>query len=109
MKSEIAQVQENEMGRYIFRQPNGLLGVFSSVVDCPILYNFTKEDLIDYFVEEYRQGLVDNFKHRHGQYLDANWDKLLEDSQYLIAEAVGEMTAPEWKQFFEDVETCQDD
>lgn len=36
---------------FIFRQPNGKLGRFSSVVDCPTHINMTEEDYINYRVE----------------------------------------------------------
>ena len=36
---------------FIFKQPNGKLGRFSSVVDCPTHINMTEEDYINYRVE----------------------------------------------------------
>lgn len=33
------------MGAYWFKQPNGLYGRFSTIVDCPTHYNYTKEDM----------------------------------------------------------------
>lgn len=35
------------MGAFIARQPNGLLCRFSSVVDCPTHWNFTREEYLD--------------------------------------------------------------
>ena len=34
------------MGRFVFKQPNGLRGIFSTVVDCPTYINLTKKDYI---------------------------------------------------------------
>lgn len=34
------------MGAYWFKQPNGLYGRFSTIVDCPTHYNYTKEEMI---------------------------------------------------------------
>lgn len=43
------------MGRYIARQPNGLLCRFSTVVDCVTVYNMTEEDYIELCAEEARE------------------------------------------------------
>lgn len=45
------------MGAYYFKQPNGLYGRFSTVVDAPTHYNFTKEDLIEEILQEEREEL----------------------------------------------------
>lgn len=39
------------MGHQIIRQPDGLYAVFSSVVDSWILYDATRQDIIDYYAE----------------------------------------------------------
>jgi hypothetical protein len=52
------------MGAFYFKQPNGLYGRFSTVVDCPTDYNCTKEELIDDAVETYRQELMEEFDKR---------------------------------------------
>ena len=52
------------MPAFFFKQPNGLYGRFSTVVDCPTDYNCTKEELIDDAVETYRQELIENFDRR---------------------------------------------
>lgn len=52
------------MPAFYFKQPNGLFGRFSTVVDCPTHYNCTKEELIDDAVETYRQELMENFDKR---------------------------------------------
>ena len=49
------------MPAFFFKQPNGLYGRFSTVVDCPTHYNCTKEELIDDAVETYRQELIEYF------------------------------------------------
>lgn len=43
------------MGAYIFRQPNGLLGRFSTIVDCPTHHNMTDEDYIELCAERARK------------------------------------------------------
>ena len=45
------------MGAYYFKQPNGLYGRFSTVVDAPTHYNFTKEDLIEEILQDEREEL----------------------------------------------------
>ena len=52
------------MPAFFFKQPNGLYGRFSTVVDCPTHYNCTKDELIEDAVETYRQELMDNFDKR---------------------------------------------
>ena len=52
------------MPAFFFKQPNGLYGRFSTVVDCPTDYNCTKEELIDDAVETYRQELMEDFDKR---------------------------------------------
>ena len=47
------------MGAYIFRQPNGLLGRFSTIVDCPTHYNMTDEDYIELCAERAREEARD--------------------------------------------------
>jgi hypothetical protein len=43
------------MGAIIAKQPNGLYCRVSTVVDAPTHYNMTKQDYIDYCVEQARQ------------------------------------------------------
>jgi hypothetical protein len=52
------------MPAFYFKQPNGLFGRFSTVVDCPTDYNCTKEELIEDAVETYRQELMEDFDKR---------------------------------------------
>ena len=52
------------MPAFFFKQPNGLYGRFSTVVDCPTDYNCTKEELIEDAVETYRQELMEDFDKR---------------------------------------------
>ena len=51
------------MGAFIFKQPNGLYGRFSTVVDCPTHYNCTKEELIEEYVRQYKEDLDYRFSH----------------------------------------------
>lgn len=43
------------MGAFIFKQPNGLYGRFSSIVDCPTHINLTREDVIELYAEKARE------------------------------------------------------
>ena len=52
------------MPAFFFKQPNGLYGRFSTVVDCPTDYNCTKEELIEDAVETYRQEFMEDFDKR---------------------------------------------
>lgn len=40
------------MGAFIAKQPNGLYCRFSSVTDCPTHWNMTREDYIQYKIDE---------------------------------------------------------
>jgi hypothetical protein len=40
------------MGHQVIKQPDGLYAVFSSVVDSWILYDCTRQDVIDYYVKQ---------------------------------------------------------
>lgn len=40
------------MGRIVFKQPNGLYGMWSTIADGPIYWNMTKQDYIDAMLEE---------------------------------------------------------
>jgi len=83
------------MSAFFFKQPNGLYGRFSSVVDCPTHYNCTKEELIEEYVDEYRSELVNKFAH-------------LDDSSYEKAKSYfvdNNMTKKEWKKMQQLMET----
>lgn len=53
------------MGAFIFRQPNGLLGRFSTIVDCPTHHNMTDSEYIElcaeYAREEARKNLAQKY------------------------------------------------
>ena len=40
------------MGHQVIKQPDGLYAIFSSVVDSWIVYDATRQDVIDYYVEQ---------------------------------------------------------
>jgi hypothetical protein len=40
------------MGHQIIKQPDGLYAIFSSVVDSWIVYDATRQDVIDYYAEK---------------------------------------------------------
>ena len=50
------------MGRTFYKQPNGLMTIFSSIVDAPIYYNVSKEDYIKIMLEEYKKQLEKDAK-----------------------------------------------
>ena len=45
------------MGRIFYKQPNGLMTIFSTNSDCPIYWNVNKEDYINLMLEEYKEQL----------------------------------------------------
>lgn len=52
------------MGAYFAKQPNGLYCRFSSVVDAITHYNLTKEEVVNYFVEEAKEEAEYMLEHR---------------------------------------------
>ena len=50
------------MGRIFYKQPNGLMTIFSTIVDAPIYYNVSKEDYIKIKLEEYKEQLEKDAK-----------------------------------------------
>ena len=51
------------MGAFIFKQPNGLYGRFSTVVDCITHYNMTEEEYLELKVEDAREEVRRIFKY----------------------------------------------
>ena len=45
------------MGRIFYKQPNGLMTIFSTNSDRPIYWNVNKEDYINLKLEEYKEQL----------------------------------------------------
>lgn len=45
------------MGRTFYKQPNGLMTIFSTNSDRPIYWNVNKEDYINLMLEEYKEQL----------------------------------------------------
>ena len=43
------------MGRIFYRQPNGLVTIFSTNCDCPVYWNLDKEKYINLRIEEARE------------------------------------------------------
>lgn len=75
------------MGAYYFKQPNGLYGRFSSVVDAPTHYNFTKEDLIEEILQDEREELsrrIDRDVESH------DFESVLKDSYTLSEDELNE-------------------
>lgn len=52
------------MGAFITQQPNGLYCRFSTVVACPTHYNMTKEEYIQYRMNELKEELEMTFESR---------------------------------------------
>lgn len=50
------------MGRIFYKQPNGLMTIFSTNSDCPIYWNVNKEDYIKVMLEEYKDQLEKDAK-----------------------------------------------
>ena len=53
------------MGRFVARQPNGKLCIFSTVVDTVTYYNLTEEDYIDLRAEEARKNARMDLESKH--------------------------------------------
>ena len=65
------------MGRYIARQPNGLLCRFSTVVDCVTDYNMTEEDYIELYAEQAREEARLNLAQK---YFVKPFERVLQDT-----------------------------
>jgi len=50
------------MGRIFYKQPNGLMTIFSTISDSPIYWNVNKEDYIKIKLEEYKEQLEKDAK-----------------------------------------------
>lgn len=50
------------MGRIFYKQPNGLMTIFSTITDCPIYSNVDKEGYIKLMLEEYKEQLEKDAK-----------------------------------------------
>ena len=48
------------MARQIIKQPNGKYCLFSSVIDNVIIYDATKEEIIDFLIEEQKDEITMN-------------------------------------------------
>lgn len=83
------------MPAFFFKQPNGLYGRFSTVVDCPTHYNCTKEELIEEYVDEYRSELVNKFAHLTNDSYEEAKSRFMDNN----------MTNKEWKELQKLMET----
>ena len=52
------------MGAFIFRQPNGLLGRFSTITDCPTHYNMTDSEYIEMCAQQAREEAIRNLSNK---------------------------------------------
>lgn len=50
------------MSAFIVKQPNGLYCRFSTIVDCPTHINMTREDYINYYMEQAKEEAMENLK-----------------------------------------------
>lgn len=87
------------MGAFFFKQPNGLYGRFSTVVDCPTHYNCTKEELIEEYVDEYRSELVNKFAHLTNDSYEEAKSRFMDNN----------MTDEEWEELQKLMETPIDE
>lgn len=80
------------MGSFIFKQPNGRYGRFSTVVDCPTHINMTRDDYVEVVME--RQGLnrkraeeeaddvLKHYLHSYSECLDRFVDNNMTDEEF---------------------------
>lgn len=91
------------MGAFWFKQPNGLYGRFSTVVDCPTHWNYTKEEMIedlkgkDWTDLEIEQLFNDKFP--------TNWIHSFEEMKKHFID--NNMTNEEFEDFIKEV-SCRD-
>ena len=53
---------EQLMGRLFFKQPNGLITIYSTITDGPIYSNVDKEGYMELMLEEYKKQLEQEAK-----------------------------------------------
>ena len=91
------------MGAFWFKQPNGLYGRFSTIVDCPTHWNYTKEEMIedlkgkDWTDLEIEQLFNDKFP--------TNWIHTFEEMKKHFID--NNMTNEEFEDFIKEV-SCRD-
>lgn len=90
------------MGAFIAKQPNGLYCRFSSVVDCPTHWNMTRDDYIQYKINEAIEhakkeaiDVLNRWVHPFDEVLDSYIDN--------------NMTKEEFEIFLKDVEYKKED
>lgn len=80
------------MGTYICKQPNGLYCRFSSVVDCPTMWNMTREDYINYRMAKAKEDAIETL------------EKHLQPFERVIEDFIPNNMTPEmFSEFLEDV------
>ena len=105
------------MGSFIFKQPNGRYGRFSTVVDCPTHFNMTREDYVELCMERYnlnREGaereaecILTHYLKPYSECLD-QWSlnnmtlDELQDLRYKMELLTDELTAWLEKTFYRD-------
>lgn len=65
---------------FVARQPNGRLCLFSSIVDCPIIYQMTDDDYVEYCAERAREEARKNLQNK----------KFLKSMKMVVAETTDE-------------------
>lgn len=68
------------MGWKVFKQPNGLYGIYSSIVDCPIFYQATLKEIAEHYLERERKRLKESKdywrEHAKSEWEDVKWSTL---------------------------------
>ena len=81
------------MGAFIAKQPNGLYCRFSTVTDCPTMWNITEEQYIELCMQKAKEIAQDTLKyHLH------DFEEVKQRFQ------PSNMTLKEWKVFLSEVE-----
>ena len=81
--------EENNMGAFIVRQPNGKLARYSSVVDAITHYNMTEEEYIEYCADVAREEA--RYRIKYGLYPYERIEEEISRGFY------GEMTKEEYE------------
>ena len=90
------------MGRIIFKQPNGKVGIWSTIVDSPIAWNLTKEGYIHFLVEEFREKIEEEAEDIFSEEPKRHWVVSLED---LAKHTIYNMEKEEFDEFLKECES----
>lgn len=95
------------MGRQIIKQPNGKYCIFSSIVDNVTHYDMTEDEIVEEWVNEYREQIVEKVKSiisklENGEKPYNNFTKSYHDMLSLIKEIHGAKASKEIKKLMEE-------